>query len=135
MLSPYSAQSLSFLLERLPDLRPFVREQGDWFEMNIVSPSGWDFWVSSAEREITVGLAEYHTHFGWHEGNPADDAADAAEFIHSLRTGQLVLALWYQGDKYVSSQPTKNIKEMLPKSWFQRWWRRKQQLRIIRWVD
>jgi hypothetical protein len=135
MLSPYSAQSLDFLLEILPDLRPFVTEQEDWFEIKMVSPSGWDFWVSSAENEVTVGFAEYHTHFGWHEGDPADDGTDAAGFIRSLRTGQLMLAVWYQGEEYVSSWPIESLQEAQPKNWFQRWWRRKQRLQIKKWIE
>ncbi|MFD2720614.1 hypothetical protein ACFST9_17975 [Hymenobacter monticola] len=135
MLSLYSAQSLAFLLEIIPDLRPLVTEQADWFEINTVSPSGWEFWVSSAEDEITVGFAEYHTHFGWHEGDPADDGTDAADFICSLRTGQLMLAVWYEGEEYVSSWPVESIQEALPKTWFQRWWRRKQRLQIKKWIE
>jgi hypothetical protein len=135
MLSPYSVQSLSCLLEILPDLQPFVTEQKDWFEINMVSPSGWDFWVSSAENEVTIGFAEYHTHFGWHEGNPADDATDAAGFIRSLRTGQLMLAVWYQGEEYVNSRPVESIQEAQPKTWLQHWRRRKQRLQIKKWIE
>ncbi|MBH8558027.1 hypothetical protein [Hymenobacter negativus] len=135
MLSSYSSQSLDFLLEILPDLRPFVTEQEDCFEIKMISPSGWEFWVSSAENEITVGFAEYHTHFGWHEGDPSDDGTDAAGFIRSLRTGQLMLAVWYQGDKYVSSWPVESIQEAQPKTWFQRWWRKNQRLQTKKWIE
>ncbi|TFZ68302.1 hypothetical protein E4631_04740 [Hymenobacter sp. UV11] len=135
MLSSYSTQSLDFLLEILPDLQPFVTEQEYWFEIKMVSPSGWDFWVSSANTEITVGFAEYHTHFGWHEGDPTDDATDAAGFIRSLRTGQLMLSVWYRGEEYVGSRPIESIQEAQPKTWFQRWWRRKQRLQIKKWIE
>ncbi|WP_133272622.1 hypothetical protein [Hymenobacter radiodurans] len=135
MLSPYSAQSLKPLFEILPDLRPFVTEQTDWFEIKMVSPSGWDFWVSSAGNEITVGFAEYHTHFGWHEGDPTDDGTDAAEFIRSLRTGHLVLAVWYRGEEYAGSRPVESLQEAQPKTWCQRWWRRKQRLQIKGWIE
>jgi hypothetical protein len=33
---------------------------------------------------LTVGFNEYHTHFGWHEGNPHHDVADAVAFVAEL---------------------------------------------------
>jgi hypothetical protein len=99
-----------------------VIEQEGSFNIETTSPSGWDFWLSSAEDELTVGFAEYHTHFGWHEGEPHQDAADAAAFITELSSGQLELAAWYEGQEYVGSSMRQIDEELAPPTWLQQWW-------------
>jgi hypothetical protein len=90
MLTPYSSMALSVLLERLPDLAHLVTIEADHFELTQVGPAGWELTVSSAEDEVTVYFADHHRHFGWHEGDPATDAAAAAGYIQSLRAGEVV---------------------------------------------
>lgn len=135
MLSPYSATSLDLLLDLVPDLQDSVVEQEGYFELHTVTPAGWDFWLSSELDELTVGFAEYHTHFGWREADALEDTLAAAAFIRKLRTGQLVLAVWYEGTEYVRSQPLERTESAQPKTWFQRWWRRKQTLVIKQWAE
>ncbi len=119
----------------LPDLEPYVTIKKEHFEISVVSPAGWELWVSSAEEEITVGFAEYHSHFGWHQGDPTDDASDGANFISALRSGKLVLAMWYTGSEYAGSRPIEPTENPLPQTWLQRWWRRKQTLVVKKWAD
>lgn len=101
-LSPYSSSSLEILLDLLPDLQDNVALKEGYFEIETSTPAGWEFWISSAEDELTVGFAEYHTHFGWQEGDALEDALAVAAFVRKLRAGQLVLAVWYEGPEYVS---------------------------------
>jgi hypothetical protein len=105
MLSPYSSQTLAILLELLPDLAGLVSERGEVFQMELLTPAGWEFWLSSEEEDyLTVGFAEYHCHFGnFHGTTPEEDATAAAAFIRALRQGEVVLAVWYQGDTYAGS--------------------------------
>ena len=135
MLSPYSSKALSVLLELLPDLAPLVRMEQDYFELTQVGPAGWDLMVSSAEDEVTVYFADHHRHFGWHEGDPTDDAADAAAYIRSLRAGELGVLAWYKGTKLVSSWTIDAAESPVPSTWFQRWWRRKQTCVIKKWAE
>lgn len=134
MLTAYSSKSLGVLLALLPDLESYVTIEGAYFMISVVSPAGWELWVSSEEEEITVGLAEYHAHFGWHEGDPTDDATDAADFIRALRSGELVLAMWFEGAEYAGSRPIKPFENPWPQNWLQRWWRRKQTLVVKKWA-
>jgi hypothetical protein len=134
-LSPYSSSSLEILLDLLPDLQDVVALKEGYFELQTTTPAGWEFWISSAEDELTVGFAEYHTHFGWQEGDALEDALAAAAFVRKLQAGQLVLAVWYEGTDYVSSQPVKSTENAQPKTWLQRWWRRKQTLVIKQWSE
>jgi hypothetical protein len=135
MLSPYSAASLACLLDLLPALQDAVVLQQGYFDLQTVTPAGWNFWLSSAGDELTVGFAEYHTHFGWQQGDALQDTRAAAHFIRQLRTGHLVLAVWYEGKEYVRSQPLERTESAHPKTWVQRWWRRKQPLLIKQWAE
>jgi len=135
MLNSYSTQALITLQVLLPDLVKLVIEQEDYFIIETTSPSGWEFWISSDEEELTVGFAEYHTHFGWHEGEPHQDAADAAAFVAELQSGQLELAAWYEEQAYVGSAMRQVGEELAPPTWLQQWWRRKQRLEIRRWAS
>jgi hypothetical protein len=94
MLSPFSAASLAILLDLVPDLRDTVVLREGYFELQTVTPAGWEFWLSSAQDEVTVGFAEYHTHFGWQGGDAQEGTRVAAEFISQLRAGYVVLAVW-----------------------------------------
>ncbi|GAB3837234.1 hypothetical protein GCM10028821_36940 [Hymenobacter jeollabukensis] len=135
MLSSYSSQALTTFLRLLPELTNFVVEQGEVFEINMQTPSGGEFWVSSAEHEITVGFEEYHTHFGWHEGtHPEQDATDAATFIQQLQSGQLRLAVWYKGDTYAGSRPIESDEELHPKNWLQHWLWRSRTVKVKSWA-
>ena len=135
MLSSYSSKALSVLLELLPDLAPLVMMEQDHFELTQVGPGGWGLTVSSAEDEVTVYFADHHRHFGWHEGDPADDAADAAEYIRSLRAGETVLLVWYKGSELASCWPIESTESPVPPTWFLRWRRRKQTYVIKKWAE
>jgi hypothetical protein len=135
VLTPYSSQSLAVLLSLLPDLEPHVRIEGKHFEVKVTSPAGWELWVCSPNEEITVGFAVYHTHFGWHQGDPKDDAADGADFIRALCSGELVLAMWFTGAEYAGSRPIAATQNPLPQTWLDRWWRRKQTLVVKKWAE
>jgi hypothetical protein len=105
MLSPYSSQALAVLLALLPNLSDLVSERGEIFQIEMITPAGWEFWLSSEEEEqLTVGFAEYHCHFGNFAGGTAKgDATEAATFIQSLQRGELALAVWYRDEEYVGS--------------------------------
>jgi hypothetical protein len=119
----------------MPELANLVKEQEEAFMIEMITPAGWDFWISSAGEEITVGFAEYHCHFGWHEGtNPEEDATQAVGFIRSFQLGNLVLAAWYERGVYASGCPMEATRELPVQTWFQRWRRRKQTLQIKKWA-
>jgi hypothetical protein len=105
MLSPYSSQTLVILLELLPDLAGLVTERDELFEVELITPAGWEFWLSSDEEDqLTVGFADYHCHFGNYQGATAEiDATEAAAFIRALRNGEVVLAVVYRGNTYAES--------------------------------
>lgn len=69
MLSPYSSQTLAILVKLLPDLAGLVSERDEVFQVELLTPTGWEFWLSSEEEDyLTVGFAEYHCHFGNFQG-------------------------------------------------------------------
>jgi hypothetical protein len=105
MLSAYSAETLPILLALLPELGEWVTLKNDVFQVTFTTPSGEDFWLSSEDDDrLTVGLADYHCHFGYYEGNtPGQDAADAAAFVKSLQQGELVVVEQYRAEELVSS--------------------------------
>jgi hypothetical protein len=105
MLSDYSAQTLPILLALLPELTALVTVQDDVFEMRLTTPAGWVFWLSSDDADyLTVGLADYHCHFGNFAGTtPEQDAAAAAAFIEALQAGELVVVEQYRGEEMVGS--------------------------------
>lgn len=133
MLDSYSAQALTALQQLLPDLAAQAKQEAYYFIINVVSPSGLELWFSSSGNELTVGFAEHHCHFGWHEGDPQEDAEAAAAYVQKLRAGQLEIAAWYEGEQFVSSV-TREAGHTQSLTWFQRWWRRKQHLVLRRWV-
>jgi hypothetical protein len=104
MLSDYSTQALSLLLDALPALQGMAREREDYFEIELTSPAGWEFGVYSYEERMTVGFAEYHCHLGGYADSTVKaDVAEAVSLIHSLRTQELVLAAWFRGNEYCGS--------------------------------
>jgi hypothetical protein len=106
MLSDYSSQALALLLDSLPDLQGLAKERNDYFVIEAVTPAGWTFWLDSDDERLTVGFAEYHCHFGGFAGSKVEaDVAAAIEFIQSLRTGKLVLAVSFRGGQYAGSYP------------------------------
>ena len=51
-----------------------------------------------------MGLAEFHAHFGGYSGRRAEeDANEAVSFVQALQRGELVLAVWYNGEEYQES--------------------------------
>lgn len=85
-------------MKTLPDLRGKVREREDYFEIEMVSPAGWELGVYSYEEHMTVGFAEYHCHLGGYaDSTVEEDVAETVSLIHSLRRGELVLAAWFRG--------------------------------------
>jgi hypothetical protein len=133
MLDSYSAQALATLQQLMPDLAAQAKQEEDYFVINVISPSGFELWLSSAEKELTVGFAEHHCHFGWHEGDPQEDAEAATAYVQKLCAGQLEIAAWYEGEHFVGSV-TREVGHTHSLTWFQRWWRRKQHLVLRRWV-
>ncbi|GAA3923136.1 hypothetical protein [Hymenobacter algoricola] len=118
MLSTYSSQSLAVLLKQLPDLVSLVRIEGEEFQIEQLAPSGWNLWVSSEEEDrLTVGFAEYHCHFGGFQNDTPEAAAAAANCIQELRTGKLVVAVWYEGDKYAQSNMSESTETPKPWMW------------------
>jgi hypothetical protein len=106
MLSTYSATALPLLLAALPDLQELVTERAEYFVLQTVSPTGWEFGVYSDDEQLTVEFAEYHCHFGGFEESSVEaDVAETVAFIQALRTGELVLAVWYQAEQYMGSYP------------------------------
>jgi hypothetical protein len=134
MLTPYSSQALSVLLQLLPDLAPLVTIEQEHFDLTQTGPAGWELTVASAGDEVTVYFADHHRHFGWHAGNPTDNATAAAEYIHSLRAGELVLLVWYKGQEMVACWPIEATESPVPPTRFQRWLRRKQTYHLKQWA-
>ena len=73
--------------------------------MELFSPSGYKFWISTEGQEVTVGFDMHHVHFGtpW-EPDADDDVRDAAEYIHKLMCGQHCVAVWSRDGKFVQSE-------------------------------
>lgn len=135
MLTPYAAQALQTLRHLLPDLAALAVEQQDYFTIDTAAPSGQVLWLSAANDELTVGFAEHHTHFGWHQGDPQEDAAAAAAYVQGLRGGRLIVVARYEGERFVVSM-TQEVGQPVPSlTWFQRWWRRKQHQVVRRWAE
>ena len=105
MLTPYSSQALAVLLQYFPDWSTLVTQQEGTFQVAFTTPAGWNFWLGSDEEEqLTVGLAEFHTHFGGYSESSAEaDAKEAALFVQALQRQELVLAVWYDGEQYLES--------------------------------
>jgi hypothetical protein len=104
MLSPYSSKALAVFLSLCPDFVDLVTIEGELFKISFITPAGWEFWLDSDDEQVTVGLAEYHCHFGNFAGSTAEeDATEAASLIRELRSEKLVLAVWYRGDEYAGS--------------------------------
>ena len=115
MLSPYSSEALTVLLDLLPDFTDLVTEQDEIFRIDFITPAGWEFWLDSDDEQLTLGLAEYHCHFGSFAGSTAEkDATEAAGLIQALRTGKEVLAVWYQGNDYAGSSIIEADEEPTP---------------------
>ena len=105
MLTSYASQALAVLQKLLPDLASLAVEQDDIFQISLITPAGWEFWLYSDEKDqLTVKFAEYRCQFGNYQGTTAEiDATNAAEFIQEIRNGEMVLAVWYRGDEYAWS--------------------------------
>ena len=85
-LSAYSSQCLQSLLSEFPEFAPFVTQEGDSFIIELTSPSGLPFWISSEGGELMVGFAEHHRHFGSFICPDAlEDARDVAQYVTELR--------------------------------------------------
>jgi hypothetical protein len=135
MLTPYATQALQTLHRLLPDLAALAIEQEDYFTINTTAPSGQSLWLSAADEEMTVGFAEHHTHFGWHQGDPTEDAVAAAEYVQSLQAGQFVVVAWYEGEEFVGSITQQVDQPVPPPTWLQSWWRRKQHQVVRYWAE
>ena len=104
MLSDYSAQTLPILLALLPELTDLVMVKDYVFEMTLTTPAGWVFWLSSDDADyLTVGLADYHCHFGNFAGTTPEQDAAAAAFIESLQAGEMVVVEQYRGEEILGS--------------------------------
>ncbi|RSK46802.1 hypothetical protein [Hymenobacter rigui] len=145
MLSSYSTQTLSALLEAFPDFRDSVNLQGDYFSIKLNSPSGLPFIISSENDELTVYFSEHHCHFtsvdeqGSVGGYPLDDAEDAIDYIRKLISGEVALAVWTKDGNF-SMSSTYQIKDgpwpigaNWVTSWLWRCWARKRKLETIKW--
>jgi len=135
MLTPYATQALETLRHLLPDLAALAIEQEDYFTINTIAPSGQPLWLSAAGDEMTVGFAEHHTHFGWHQGDPQEDTIAAAQYVQNLQAGQLVVVAWYEGAEFVGSVTQQAGQPVPPPTWLQHWRRRKQHQVIRRWAE
>ncbi|WP_375434795.1 hypothetical protein [uncultured Hymenobacter sp.] len=109
MLSSYAAQSLQILLDAFPAFKDSVKEQEDYFEIEVRSPSGYELCISTDCNELTVYFAEHHHHFSNFdeqkniENLPAEDAAAAIQYLRDLLTGVTGIAVWYKNGKFLMS--------------------------------
>jgi hypothetical protein len=125
-LTQYSALAQKAILEHLPALVPQLREQPDGsLFLELLSPSGCKFWISTEGQEVTVGFDAHHVHFGTPWEPDADaDARDAIEYIHKLMCGQYRVAVWSRDGKFVQSETIErgvNPAEV-SRSCIARWW-------------
>ncbi|RSK36277.1 hypothetical protein [Hymenobacter metallilatus] len=145
MLSSYSTQTLSILLAEFPDFRDSVNLQEDYFSIELNSPSGLPFIISSENDELTVYFSEHHCHFtsfneqGSVGSYPLDDVADAIDYIRKLISGEVALAVWTK-DGTLSMSSTYEVKDgPLPagRNWFSSWlwrrWMRKREVETRKW--
>jgi hypothetical protein len=125
-INHYSELVRAELLEDLPSLAPHLTEQPDGsLFLELVSPSGSKFWLSTESDELTVGFEAHHVHFStpW-DPDPAADARDAAEYVLKLMSGQYCIAVWSRDDKFIQSETVpKGVNPAdVPRSWLGRCW-------------
>lgn len=128
VLNSYSEAVRVALAERSPWLLPELREQSDGsLYLELLSPSGYKFWLSTEGGEVTVGFDLHHRHFGtpW-EPDAAEDVREASEYIDQLINGQCLIAVWRRNGKFVQSetiQPGESL-DRRTRSFLSRWWLR-----------
>ena len=127
-MDEYSAAAREAISQCLPALASELREQEDGsLFLESLSPSGHQFWVSTAGDEITVGFDAHHVHFGtpW-EPDATDDVRDACEYIQKLMQGEYQVAVWYRRGRFVRSETIERGVDpaKLDRPWLGRWWLR-----------
>ncbi|MBC6699243.1 hypothetical protein [Hymenobacter sp. BT190] len=145
MLSPYSAQILSILLDAFPEFQNSANVQEGYFTIQLTSPSGWPFLISSENKELTVYFSEHHCHFtsfdgeGGVGGYPLDDVEKAIDYTQKLISGESALAVWTKDGKLSMSSMYQAQDGPWPAkaNWFNAWlwrrWVRKRKLEIRTW--
>ena len=79
-----------------PELRAHARAHDGALEIELTpGPARPDttFWISTADREVTVGFSMFHTHFKW---PPHADSwtRDPIEFVLSLMADETLVEVW-----------------------------------------
>jgi hypothetical protein len=128
-LNKYSSRCLAALLVAFPEFTGHVVEEPESgsFAIELTSPSGSPFWVSTAGDEITVGFDAHHVHFG-SGGGPPDpddagaDAEEAIEYIRALRGGEILIAVWSRRGQLALSSSVPRGEDPGPRSWLGRWY-------------
>ncbi|RYU82116.1 hypothetical protein [Hymenobacter persicinus] len=115
---------------------------GGYFNIELTSPFGLHFIVSSENDELTVYFDEHHRHFtsldgeGNTGGYPMDDAEEAIDYIQKLISGISALAVWTKDGKFPMSSTYQVQDGPWPakSNWFTFWlwqrWIRKRKLEI-----
>lgn len=142
MLSYYAAQSLQMLLDAFPAFKDSVKEQEDYFEIEIQSPSGYSLSISSACDELTVYFAAHHCHFSnldeqANSGNlPTEDAHEVIKYVSDLMKGVTAIAEWYREGAFSLSYSFVLQDGPIPKrpNFFWRRWIRKRTVEVRTWA-
>ncbi|MGB9633504.1 MAG: hypothetical protein ACPL8I_09255 [Chloroflexaceae bacterium] len=105
-LNPYAEAARRAIAANLPELLPALREQEDGsLLVELQSPSGRQFWLSTSGNEITVGFDLHHRHFGSPlDPDAEDDVAQAGAYIRNLMRGRYRIAIWKRGERLVMSE-------------------------------
>lgn len=105
-LTPYAEAARRAIAAHLPELLPALREEEDGsLLVELQSPSGRRFWLSTSGDEITVGFDLHHRHFGGPlDPDAEDDVAQAGAYIRNLMSGRYRIAVWKRGERFVMSE-------------------------------
>ncbi|MCS6879990.1 MAG: hypothetical protein RMK84_04770 [Oscillochloridaceae bacterium] len=123
-LNPYAEAARQAIAAHLPELLPALREEEDGsLLVELRSPSGRQFWLSTSGDEITVGFDLHHRHFG-NSAHPdaEDDVAQASAYIRNLMSGRYRIAVWKRGEHFVMSETLEeeSVPAVESRSWGER---------------
>ncbi len=123
-LNAYSEAVRRAIAEQFPELLPELREQANGsLLIELQSPSGRQFWLSTGGDEVTVGFDLHHLHFGSPLNPDADDdVARASAYIRNLMSGRYRIAVWKRGGRFVMSETIEGttVPPLESRSWIER---------------
>lgn len=123
-LNPYAEAARRAIAAHLPELLPALREEENGsLLVELQSPSGRQFWLSTSGDEITVGFDLHHGHFGSPlDPDAEDDVAQATAYIRDLMSRRCRIAVWKRGERFVMSETIEgdSVPPVESRSWVER---------------